>query len=255
MYLKGFLINRGYKEDLADSQCSRVTEVRRSELSCKNQKRGRDEKERLVLVVNYHPALLRIHRILRELHVLVEWSPLLKSILPKPPIVSFRQPRNFKDFLVRAKLESEIQFDKGMFGCGKVRCRISKFVETGTIFKSTVEKKSFHINHSFDCDSSGVVYLITCKRCGKQYVGNTITEYRKRFNNHKSSINGYGKGQRNICGEHLSAHFFEEGHLGLEDWEVQIIDVTDKRDTKNRESIWAEKINGFVPLGLNVRDL
>ena len=85
-----------------------------------------------------------------------------------------------------------------------------------------------------------MVYLITCKTCGKQFVGSTITEFRKRFNNHKSSINRYGKGQRGICGEHLYAIFFEEGHLGL-DLEVQIIYVSNKRDPTKRESIWAEK--------------
>ena len=158
----------------------------------------------MVLVLNYHPALLKIHRILRELEALVEWSPLLKSILLEPPIVSFRWPRNIKDFLVRAKLELEIQSIKGMFVCGKVRCKIYKFVKMGSMFESMVEKKSFHINHS-----SGVVYLITCKWGAKQYLGSTITEFRKRFNNHKSSMNRYGKGQRGICGEHLYAHFFE----------------------------------------------
>ena len=119
----------------------------------------------------------------------VEWSPLIKSTLPEPPIVSFRRPRNIKDFLVRTKLEPEIQSGKGMFGCGKVRCKICKFVKTGSILERKVEKKSFLINYSFDCDSSGVVYLITCKRCVKQYVGSTITEFRKRFNNYKSSMN------------------------------------------------------------------
>ena len=108
---------------------------------------------------------------------MVEWSPLLKNILPKPPIVSFRRPRNIKGFLVRAKLESEIQSDKGMFGCGTVRCKISKFVKTGSIFESAVEKKSFYINHSIHCDPSGVIYLTTCKRCAKQYVASSITEF------------------------------------------------------------------------------
>ena len=173
---------------MVDSQCSRVREVGRSDLLCRNQKRSRDKKERMVLVLNYHPALLKIQR-----------------------------PRHIKDFLVRAKLEPEVQSDKGMFGCGKVRCKIFKFVKMGSILESTVEKKSFHVNHSFDCDSSGVVYLITYKRCAKHYVGSTITEFRKRFNNHKSSMNRCGKEQRDICGEHLHEHFFEEGHLGLED--------------------------------------
>ena len=147
-----------------------MREVRLSELLRNNQKRSRDKKERIVLLLNYHPALLKIHRILRELHVLIDWSPLLKSILLEPPIISFRRRRNIKDFSVGTKLELEIQSDKRMFGRGKVKCKICIF-ETGSIFKRTVEKKSFHINHSFGCDSSRVVYLITCKRCGKQYVG------------------------------------------------------------------------------------
>ena len=49
--------------------------------------------------------------------------------------------------------------------------------------------RSFRINHRFDCDSEGVVYLISCKSCGLQYVGNTITAFRLRFNNHNSSLN------------------------------------------------------------------
>ena len=68
-------------------------------------------------------------------------------------------------------------------------------------------------------------------------------------------MNRYGKGQRGVCGEHLCAHFFEEGYLGLEDLEVQIIDVTNKRGPTKRESFWVEKINSFVPWGLKVRDL
>ena len=39
---------------------------------------------------------------------------------------------------------------------------------------------------------------------------------------------------RGICGEHLYAHFFEEGHLGLEDLDVQIIDVTVHQSLKTR---------------------
>ena len=46
----------------------------------------------------------------------------------------------------------------------------------------------YYINFSFDCDSAGVVYLLTCKRCSKMYVGSTVTFFRKKFNNHKSRL-------------------------------------------------------------------
>ena len=75
------------------------------------------------------------------------------------------------------------------------------------------------------------MYLISCKFCGLQYVGNTITPFRLRFNNHKSALNRYGREQRNICGQQLYAHFWGEGHSGLSDFLVQVIDVTDVNNT------------------------
>ena len=73
--LKGVLVKSDYNGDFVDSQCSRMTESRGSELLCIDRKRSRDKNEKIVLVLYYHPALLKIHRILRELHVLAEWSP------------------------------------------------------------------------------------------------------------------------------------------------------------------------------------
>ena len=40
------------------------------------------------------------------------------------------------------------------------------------------------INYQLDCNSNNVVYLLTCKVCGLQYVGSTSTKFRLRFNNH-----------------------------------------------------------------------
>ena len=100
---------------------------------------------------------------------------------------------------------------------------------------SNVEKQSFHINHSFDCDSQGVVYLIRCKRCGKQYVGSTTKPFRLRFNNRKSSLKRYERGRRGICREHMYAHFFEDEPIGLGYVSVKIIDVTDVRYPTARE--------------------
>ena len=87
-----------------------------------------------------------------------------------------------------------------------------------------------------------------------QYVGNTVTQFRLRFNNHKSSLLRFGKGQRGICGQGLYAYFFEQGHGGLRDLQVQIIDVTDINKPNERESFWIEKVMTYCPKGLNVRE-
>ena len=55
------------------------------------------------------------------------------------------------------------------------------------------------------------------------------------------------KGQRNISCQHLYAHFCVEGHRGLEDLVVQIIDVTDVKDI-----LPLEKSIGFKCLNVNM---
>ena len=100
---------------------------------------------------------------------------------------------------------------EGMVKCGKTRCQICNFVEEGESFTDSLGNRKYVINYEFDCDSNGVVYLIKCKRCGRQYIGSTINTFRIHFNNHKSSLNGYGRGQRNISGEHLYSHFLKIG--------------------------------------------
>ena len=92
--------------------------------------------------------------------------------------------KNFKNLLARAKVRLLKEERKGMFDCGMTRCKVCKFVKMGDQFTGNVERQSFSISHSFSCDSQGVVYLMTCKKCGKQYVGSTITALRERFNNH-----------------------------------------------------------------------
>ena len=82
-------------------------------------------------------------------------------------------------------------------------------------------------------------------------MGSTITSFRKRFNNHKSSLNRFGNGVRGIAGEYLYAHFFESGHNGLEDVRVKIIDKTNVNDP-TREGLWAYKLDSFIPRGLNI---
>ena len=40
---------------------------------------------------------------------------------------------------------------------------------------------------------SNVLYLISCKSYGKQYVGSTTTKFRHRFNSHKSRMRRHSR--------------------------------------------------------------
>ena len=115
-------------------------------------------------------------------------------------------------------------------------------------------KREDYINFSFDCDSVGLVYLIRCRKCRPIYVKCIITSFRKRINNHKSSLNRFSKGQRGIVGEHLYAHFREPGYKGLEKMQI-IIDMADRSNLTEREGFWVYQLDSFIHRGLNIRHL
>ena len=210
--------------------------------------------DRVCCVVDNHPAMGCLNQIFEQLQGIVGFSSEFAKVLKEKPLLSFRRPKNLKDHLVRSKLRREGNRENGMVKCNKKRCQVCNFIRQGDKFRSSVTGKTYYVNHVFDCDSEGVrpIYLITCKKCGLQYVGNTVTTFRLRFNNHKSSMMRYGKGQRGMGGQKLYAHFYTEGYEGLMDLEIQMMDITDVNRPNERESFWIEKLNTYCPSGLNL---
>ena len=141
-------------------------------------------------MVNFHSALSGIEKVVNSLWPILHTSDDMKRVFGEKPIVSFRRPKNLKDELVKAKLKDERVISVGM---KNVVNHIVKFV---VLWRLGISKDmEINLRLSIDCDSEGVFYLISCTKCRKNYVGSTITSFRKRFNNHKRSLVRYGKGQ------------------------------------------------------------
>ena len=66
----------------------------------------------------------------------------------------------------------------GSFKCNKPRCFVCVNVTETSTFSSTVTGKSYRINHKFDCDENCLIYLLTCKHSGIQYVGQAVADFR-----------------------------------------------------------------------------
>ena len=199
--------------------------------------------------MEFHPALSGAGKVIHSLWPVLHASDDIRKIFEEKPTLSSKRPKNLKDVLVLSKLRVN---KVGMKRCAQSRCQIDQYVNEGNEFGSG--EKTYFINFAFDCDSQGVIYMTKCKICLKIYVGRTITTFRKRFNNYKSSINRYVIGQRGIPGEHLLAHLFQSDTNGMKDLSVVIIGKTDVKDPTRREGFWAHKLNSFILLGLNNRD-
>ena len=70
---------------------------------------------------------------------------------------------------------------------GKSRCEVSLNIDESDAFMKTRTGKSFKINHKLKCDNNCLIYLFTCKSCGKQYAEETTYEFCPRWNNYKSN--------------------------------------------------------------------
>ena len=103
---------------------------------------------------------------------------------------------------------------------------------------------------AISCMSFNIVYLITCRRCGQQYVGETGQPLHCRINSHRSDIK-----QRRTEKSPVAEHFNGEGHT-LVDMTVVAIDQLYSHDSclrKIRESRWIRTLGTSHPFGMNLR--
>lgn len=106
-----------------------------------------------------------------------------------------------------------------------------------------------YIKQRTDCKTCNIIYLITCKRCGIQYVGETKRNLFTRMSEHLRSI------KKEFPNTLLVNHFSTNNH-NAEDMEFQILDSiseenTEKRIRTDKELFWIKLLNTAYPLGLN----
>jgi len=117
-------------------------------------------------------------------------------------------------------------------------------------------RKYFIKAGSLNCDSKNVVYLVNCKTCGIQYVGSATTPFRLRFNNYKCCYRKFSAGISAVAQASFHAHFFQEGHKGMQDWEFVLIDqACNLPAVRRKEAFWQYTLGTFRPNGLNEKDV
>ena len=162
-----FLVARGYKKAFVLKQIRRARLKTREETLAPH---PRNATNRVPMVVTYHPSLPNIGSILRELQPLLHCSEKCRKAIKDVPFMAFRRPKSLGDYLVHAKLRPSTRLErssKGTVVCGNRRCQVCKYLEPGERFTSYRTGKSYTVNYELDCNSSNVVYLLSCKVCHK----------------------------------------------------------------------------------------
>ena len=105
--LRGHFVKRGFKKGLVDEQLLRAKVKKREDPLCQDTRNQRKENSnRIPLVVNFHPALSGIGKIVHSLWPILHASE--EGFFGEKSIIAFRRPRNLKDELVRSKLKDGV---------------------------------------------------------------------------------------------------------------------------------------------------
>ena len=102
-----------------------------------------------------------------------------KKVFSPRPMVSLRSPRKISRYQVRAKLYP-LDGVVGSTKCSKKRCEASMNVSEAKTFTSNDTCEAYKVNHKLIVDDNCLIYLLSCKCSGKQYVGVTTDNFRYR---------------------------------------------------------------------------
>ena len=142
--------------------------------------------------------------------------------------------------------------------CGASRCKTCSMLVNSYEYSSNVTNRTYKVlNHSkenLSCKSQNIIYLLACKNCNMQYVGETTIPLNKRMNIHRTSKTG--------C-THVIEHF--TNICSHSDMSIQIIEKFDGngynasneidenmlRIRKDREDTIMKTLRVIYPYGLN----
>ena len=185
MEMKSWFLKRSYPKSLVEKELGNV--------KFSNKVGNKQQQEKVIpFIVTYHPILKNIGNIIRKHLHLLYMNEEAKKVFTPGPMISFLSARKLSSYLVRAKLYP-IERTVGSFKYSGKRCQACLNVSETDTFTSTTTGETYEIDHQFKCNSKYLVYLLTCKVCLKEYVGQTVEECRLRWNNYKSNNHKYQK--------------------------------------------------------------
>ncbi|PIK56435.1 hypothetical protein BSL78_06679 [Apostichopus japonicus] len=254
--LEKHLIARGHSARRVREAIQRVRSLSRSSTLAVKDKKGRDCDNKLPLVVTFHPNLPPLQKITSNNHNILLTSDRLQRAVPEKPIIAYRRPRNLRDLLVRAAVppltSNPTPIQHGTFKCDRTsRCIVCShhIVESNSITSHSMQlthKTKGHIT----CTTTNVIYLISCRVCGIQYVGETKTTLKKRFYGHRSTVNTMKT--ETPVGEH-----FNLPNHTINDMSLQGIESLGSRPDLvriSRERLWMQRLRTIQPHGLNIQE-
>ena len=223
---------------------------------------GSEEKESAIfLTTTYNPAYNGLPNQVRKTWDLLDRSSSTRDLHFLTLKVGLRRPNNLRDILVKSKLQTpgDETCPKNKspdLSCIAHSCRYCPKLNTTCKITSKVTGRKYHSRTKATCNSNNIVYCISCRTCGKQYVGQTKNSVKKRFQAHFYQI------AHEPQKTEVSRHFNQRDHHKLADVEISILSFVHQGPDSEAalqmrlrlEFDWIHRLRSQIPLGLNLID-
>lgn len=201
--------------------------------------RKKSHSDRIILpfVTTYSSAAIRLIRMIKDNFQSVLGGK--QALQNYRVIAAFKKNKNLQNILIKAQirpLQTPNPKSQGQF------FKHSMWVQnkyTQEVFKTC---------HHGSLNSKNCVYLITCKQCGIQYVGETGNSISVRFTQHRHNILRHKE-----TGTPLVQHYIMHG------WQSTVVSVLEQNPNwsvlqrRRAEKTWIYRLGTLHPGGLNER--
>lgn len=123
-------------------------------------------------------------------------------------------------------------------------CTTCSIIEEGATFRSNVTRKSYIFTGHATCQTTNVIYLMQCKQCNMQYVGQTTKTLNLRMQQHKSV-----KTPIHDCPHNLLTVKVIEAHVYRYKDETSWNNPT---PLDRSERLWMMELQTMRPYGMNI---
>ena len=135
------------------------------------------------------------------------------------------------------------------------RCKYCPLIKKMDSITCNFTKKSYQpidLPKHITCELSNIIYLISCTKCNKHYVGETCRAFRMRMYEHKSSVSKDSKKSTPV-----SRHFSSDGHsqkhmqFSVLEWCTPKFESDNTSKRRRIELCWIFKLHSLSPIGIN----
>ena len=254
------LRQKGYPQMLIDEAYVKARDKGRNELLKPADRSVSHLPPKTYMTTTYNPSFDGLRTQVKKTWDLLDRSSSTRHIHTMGLQVGYRRPKNLRDLLVRSKLSPILEDREPTEGqdkkCTNRKCRYCPLLNTEGHIVATVTNRKHRTKHNVTCKSNNLVYCITCRRCKKQYVGQTKNSLKQRFQGHFYQV------VHDVEKTEVSRHFNRNGHQGLTDVEIHVLDFIHLSTTKTittdirlgREFDWIHRLHCIIPKGLNSLD-